>query len=210
MLPEFWAIYIRVYGSLLLIPYNLNASGLIGRAILSLIFSQYFLNCNTTLPIASLGFFYNFIIGITISFSLLASFWSLLIYFEISENLRGMNYAIFFGADEFASSQQLAQGIKLILLIVFLEQNLLLEIFKQLDNSFSNFVSVENLAQQIADVSLASLSIGFHLLVPIVICFLIIQVFFMFVSKLYPQSSFFTEIFFTIMIVLLIITSGMI
>lgn len=208
LLPEFGAVYFRVLGALILLPYNLNVSGLLGRGVIALIICGYLLGNNFDLSQLELNLGLNFIIGIIISFTLLFSFWSLLILFEVTENLRGMNYAVFFGSDDFVSSQQLAQGVRIILFVMFLEQDFLLKLIQEIVLSLTRIANWEALAQEGITLCLQSLELGFKLIFPIALCFLMIQLFFMFVNKLYPQCSFFSEIFFIKMIVLLLITSG--
>ena len=59
-----------------------------------------------------------------------------------------MNYAVFFGSDDFVSSQQLAQGVRIILFVMFLEQDFLLKLIQEIVLSLTRIANWEALAQE--------------------------------------------------------------
>ncbi|MEX0598534.1 MAG: flagellar biosynthetic protein FliR [Candidatus Paceibacterota bacterium] len=206
--PELLSLYFRVLGGLVLIPMKLDLTGVFGRGILALFISFYFANSNPDGSLIDLGILINFLIGLLVSFSLLFSFWSFLVFFEITESMRGMNYAIFFTSEEFANSQQLAQGIKILLFVIFLERDFLLQLIGQLGISIETTQSFDSLAFSALQLSFQSLSLGFKLLVPVASCFLLIQMVFMMINKIYPNGTFFSEVFFVKALILLIILAS--
>lgn len=192
-----FSYFLRVFSCLVLFPLEYGAKGFFQRTIISFSLAGFLSNQFGFVDSTVTSIAFDVLIGFVIGFTLIFPIWVVTMFGELSDNLRGVNIASFYDTNSHENINYISKILKFSILILLLQNNLFEKLLSIIIKSYNSVGSLDILAYAsiLFTTSIKTLSLSFELALPFAIVFLSIHLVIAFVSKMFPQVSFFGETF---------------